>query len=66
MTKRDNWKAMAKVQLFAHNHMKQENFAADPYKISAGTGVGGRSKLAIYSSFSSCIIDFLMTFCDLL
>jgi len=42
LTKYDDWMKESKIQLFAHNHMRQENYKIDPLKEIPGTGVGGR------------------------
>ena len=42
LTKHDDYKKDANVQLFAHNHMRAENEKCDINDKAPGTGVGGR------------------------
>jgi len=39
---KDNYYALTKTQLFAHNHMQRETKRVDPYDTRSGTGILGR------------------------
>lgn len=52
---RDNWDAVTRSRLFAHNSMTKEVKKNDPFDVQVGSGVLGRMADLVYEKFNSVV-----------